>query len=104
VPHDFRPDSYRELSGPVDGRDLSYQDETVKRYQVQIDGSEVKCRDEIVSVNSKKRGTSAMVGSAKDAVQGDETVRVPENFINGKEFKLIDLGYDYKAVPGCEGT
>jgi hypothetical protein len=49
-------------------------------------------------VASKKRGTSASVDSANDAVQVDETVRVPHHFINGTEFKSIDVGVDYKSV------
>ena len=39
-----------------------------------------------------------MAGSAKDAVPGDDTVRVPQNLINGKEFKSIDVGFDKKFV------
>ena len=46
---------------------------------------------------SKKRGTSASADSANDAVPVDETVRMPENFINGTEFKGIDVGIDYKS-------
>ena len=33
--------------------------------------------------------------SANDAVQVDETVRMPLNFINGTEFKSIDVRVDY---------
>jgi hypothetical protein len=77
---------------------LSCHDETVRRYQVQIDGSEVSCHDEIVSVPSKKRGTSASADSANDAVQVDETVQVPQNLIICKKFKGIDVGIDYKSV------
>ena len=47
----------------VDGRVAKGHVEAVKRYQVQIDGSEVSCHDEIVSVPSKKQGASAMAGS-----------------------------------------
>jgi hypothetical protein len=47
---------------------------------------------------SKKHGASASADSANDAVQVDETVRVPQNFINGTEFKGIDVGVDYKSV------
>jgi hypothetical protein len=47
---------------------------------------------------SKKQGTSASADSAKDAVKIDETVRVPQDFINGKEFMGIELGIDYKFV------
>jgi hypothetical protein len=36
-----------------------------------------------------------------DAVQVDETVQVPQDFINETEFKAIDVGVDYKSVPGC---
>ena len=49
-------------------------------------------------MTSKKRGTRASADSANDAVPGDETVRVPQDFINGTEVKGIDVGVDYKAV------
>jgi hypothetical protein len=44
------------------------------------------------------QGTSASADSAKDAVPGDETARVPQNLINGVEFKGIEMGNDYKSV------
>jgi hypothetical protein len=47
---------------------------------------------------SKKRGTSASADSANDAVPVDETVGEPLGFINGTEFKSIDVGVDYKSV------
>jgi hypothetical protein len=47
---------------------------------------------------SKKQGTRASADSANYAVPRDETVRVPQNFINGTEFKRIDVGVDYKSV------
>jgi hypothetical protein len=43
-------------------------------------------------VTSKKQGTSASDDSANDAVPVDETVRVPQYLINGKEFKGLELG------------
>ncbi len=49
-------------------------------------------------MTSKKQGTSASADSAKDAVPVDETVRVPQDFINGTEIKSIDVGVDYKSV------
>jgi hypothetical protein len=49
-------------------------------------------------MTSKKQGTSASADSANDAVQEDETVRVPQDLINGIEFKGIDVGIDYKSV------
>jgi len=49
-------------------------------------------------MTSKKRGTSASADSANDAVPGDETVRVPQDFLNGTEFKSIDVGVDHKSV------
>jgi len=47
---------------------------------------------------SKKQGTSASADSANDAVPGDETVRVPQDLINGTELNGIDVGIDYKSV------
>jgi hypothetical protein len=49
-------------------------------------------------VASKKQGTRASADSANDTVPVDETVRVLQNFINGTEFKSIELGIDYKSV------
>jgi len=49
---------------------------------------------------SKKQGTRASARQTKDAVPGDETVRVPQNLINGTELTLIDFGAGYKAVLG----
>ena len=57
-------------------------------------------------MTSKKQGTpslalragSASADSANDAVPGDETVRVPQDFINRTEFKGIDVRVDYKFV------
>ena len=74
--------------------------EAARRYQVQIDDREVTCHDEIVLVKSKKQGTSASARQPKVAVPGDETVRVPQYFINGTEITLIDFGAGYKAVLG----
>ena len=83
---------------PVGGREAKGHGEIAKRLQVQIDGSEVSCHDEIVSVPSKKQGTSASASQPKDAVPGNETVRVPQDLINGIEFKGIDVGAGYKSV------
>jgi hypothetical protein len=90
----------RFLTVPVDGRAAKGHGESVRRYQVPIDGSEVSRHDEIVSVTSKKQGTSASARQPKDAVPGDEAVRVPQYFINGTELTRIDFGVGYKAVLG----
>ena len=45
-----------------------------------------------------RQGTRALADSANDTVPVDETVRVPQDLINGKEFKGIELGIDYKSV------
>jgi hypothetical protein len=47
---------------------------------------------------SKKQGTRASADSAYDAVPVDETVRLPQGLINGKEVKAIGVGVDYKSV------
>ena len=47
---------------------------------------------------SKKQGVSASADSANDAVPVDETVRMPQDFINGTEFKGIYVGTGYKFV------
>ena len=89
------------LPVPVDGRVAKGHGETDRRYQVPVDGSEVSCHDEIVSVKSKKQGTSASDDSANDAVQVDETVRVPQDLISGLKFTRIDFGVQLKSSPGC---
>jgi hypothetical protein len=88
------------LPVPVSGQVALGHDEVARRYQIPIDGSEVTCHDEIVSVASKKRGTRASARQPKDAVPGNETVRVQPNFINGTEFSSIDVRVGYKAVLG----
>ena len=47
-----------------------------------------------------RQGTSASARQPKYAVPVDETVRVPQYFINGTEVTLIDFGAGYKAVLG----
>jgi hypothetical protein len=47
-------------------------------------------------VASKKQGTSASARQPKDAVPGNETVKVPQNLINGKKVTRIDFGADTK--------
>jgi hypothetical protein len=49
-------------------------------------------------VPSKKQGTSAWADSAKDAVPVDETVQVPQYFINGMKVTSIDFGASRKVV------
>jgi len=51
-------------------------------------------------VKSKKQGTSASARQPKDAEPGDETVWMPQYFINGTEFTSIDFGAGYKFVMG----
>jgi hypothetical protein len=51
-------------------------------------------------VKSKKRGARASASQPKDAVPGDETVRVPQDIINGTEVTGIDFRTGYKAVLG----
>ena len=77
---------------PVDGCEAKGHGETAKWYQVPIEGREVTCHDEIVSVPSKKQGTSASARQPKDAVPGDKTVGMPKYFINGPIVTSIDFG------------
>ena len=64
------------LPVPVDECEAKVNGEIANRYQVPIDGSEVLGQDDIVSVTSKKQGTRASARQPKDAVPGDETVRL----------------------------
>jgi len=84
----------------VDGSAAKGHGETAKWYQVQIDGNEVTCHDEIVSVTSKKQGASASAHQPNRAVPGDETVWVPQYFINVRGFLGIDVEEGYKFVMG----
>ena len=43
---------------------------------------------------------SGSADSANDAVPGDETVLMPQDFINVTEFSSIDFGASYKFVLG----
>ena len=56
--------------------------------------------DETVQVASKKQGANASADSANDAVPVDETVQVPQYFIDRTEFTNIDVGAGYKSVLG----
>jgi hypothetical protein len=49
-------------------------------------------------VASKKQGTRASAGSANDAVQVDETVWLPQYFINEMKVTSIDFGAGCKVV------
>ena len=62
---------------------VSCHDKLSKRYQVPIDGSEVSCHDEIVSVASKKQGTSASAGSPIDFISAAGSVPLPQDLISG---------------------
>jgi hypothetical protein len=70
------------LPVPVYGCEAKGHDETVKQYQVQIDGSEVACHDEIVSVKSKKQGTSVSACNPIDFVLVAGSIRVQQNLIS----------------------
>ena len=76
---------------PVDGSEAKGHGEAVRMYQVQIDGSEVTCHDEIVSVTSKKRGTSASAGSPRRPCLASRISRGAEYLIDCCEFSLIDF-------------
>jgi hypothetical protein len=59
-------------------------------------GEEQKTHDDVSHVRAMQ-GTRASADSANDAVQVDETVQVPQDFINGIEIKGIDVGVDYNS-------
>ena len=71
---------------------------------MQIDDIEVSCHDEIVSVKSKKQGTSASAGSPIDFVSAAVSVRVPQDLINGLNNSLIDLLSHYGFVRAAEAN
>jgi hypothetical protein len=75
----------------VDGREAKGHGEIKKRYQVQIDGSEVTCHDEIVSVPSKKQGASASAANPRRLCPARRSSRGAQNLINVTNFSLIDF-------------
>ena len=84
-----------------DGRIAKGHDETVKRYQVQIDGSDVSCHDEIVSVKSKKQGAPSLRSGQASAsarqpkmLSREMNCPVVPKLIDDLNFSLIDLGTD----------
>ena len=60
----------------VSGRGAKGHGETARRYQVQIDGSEVTCHGEIVSVRAKNKAPARRPAAHVDFVPGDKTVEV----------------------------
>jgi hypothetical protein len=74
--------------------------------QVTVDGTELSRHGKFCKWGCKKldtrslslRAGSASADSANDTVPVDETVRVPQDLINGNEFKGIELWIDYKSV------
>jgi hypothetical protein len=88
------------FASPGKWQRASGHDKAARRYQVQIDGSEVTCHGEIVLVPSKKQGASASAHKLNHAVPGDETVWVPQYFINVTVFSSKDFGAGYKFVLG----
>ena len=79
------------LPVPVNGREAKCHGEAVRRYQVQIDGSEFSCHDELVSVTSKKQGTSASACNPIDFVLAAGTVLVAQDLISRFNSSLIDF-------------
>jgi hypothetical protein len=56
-------------------------------------------------VTSKKQGASAVARQPKDAVPGEEAVRLPQYLINGIEFSAIDFGARLQSCHGlAEGN
>ena len=88
------------LPVPVRGRVAKGYGETVRCYQVPIDGSEVSCHVEIVSVPSKKQGASALP-AAQYRYSSRRNCSCYRYFINGIEFTGIEFVDDYKSVLGC---
>jgi hypothetical protein len=89
------------LPVPVDGRVAKGHDEAAKWYQVKIDGSEATCHEEIVSVKSKKQGTSASARSPRRLCPGRRNSRGAVKLINGAKFSLIDFEGQLRSCPGC---
>ena len=90
MPRFLPPDSYRD---PADGCEAKGHGETARRYQVQIDGSEITCHDEIVSLRAKNKAP-ARRPAARRCCPGRRNCPVTLDFINGTEFNGIDFRID----------
>jgi hypothetical protein len=75
-----------------------------KRYQVPINGSELLCHDEIVPMTSKKQDTRTSAGSPIDFVSAAGSVQVPQDFISGFMFTLIDFTMHNGFVRAAEAN
>jgi hypothetical protein len=79
------------LPVPVDGVVAKGHDETAKRYQVPIDGSEVSCHDEIVSVRAKNKAPARWPAARRRLCPRRRNSRSAQKLINGRNFSLIDF-------------
>ena len=70
---------------------VSGHGEAAKRYQVQIDGSEVTCHDEIVSVRAKNTAPARWPPTRRRLCLSGRISHVAENQIEHCEFSLIDF-------------
>ena len=73
----------RFLPVPVDGRVAKGHGVAAKRYQVQIDGSEVTCHDEIVSVRAKNKAPARWPAARRRLCPGRRNSRGAVNSIKG---------------------
>jgi hypothetical protein len=81
----------RFLPVPVDSRVAKGHGEAARRYQVQIDGSEVSCHDEIVSVRAKNKAPARWPAARRRLCPGRRNSRGAVGSINGRNFSLIDF-------------
>ena len=79
------------LPVPEDGSEAKGHGEIAKRYQVQIDGSEVSCHDEIVSVRAKNKAPARWPAARSRLCPGRRNSRGAVKLINGANLSLIDF-------------
>ena len=79
------------LPVPVNGGEAKGHGETVKRYQVQIDGSKVTCHDEIVSVRAKNTAPARWPAARHRLCPGRLNCPVVLKLIDDLNFSLIDF-------------
>ena len=85
------------LPVPVNGCEAKGHGEIAKRYQVQIDGSEVRCHDEIVSVRAKNKAPARRPASQR-CCPGRSNCPVVPKLVDDLNFSLIDFGTDCDTV------
>ena len=69
--------------------------------KVPVDGQDFRVTIKLSRWRCKNHDNSASARSPTDFVPGDETVKVPQDLINGYKFNLLDFGGSLLDSLGC---